>query len=333
MPAISPRDLVNAILSACQDSGCSGALTSGLRQHPRKFVIQTSESSFISVWVYAWTLTHGGRRSLPYEYRIQMTTVASPLVFNPSGDTVLIGYEPNLKMFAGFDIERHRNFTTGSPSVQVDIRTLRRAIADGMAFDRKNNDEIAVGFRPDQLVNYCVDALKIHKLGTQGRTFALLEKASALDAITDAELNALSTEKRKRMIQRVSKLARDANFRRQIMVAYENRCAITGVQLKLVDAAHVLPVGAPGSVDNVVNGIALSPTYHRAYDNGLIYFTEQYEMRLNRPKVSELADLGLDGGLIDFRSSLGRLILPPDRRQWPKPEFIRKANRFRQISA
>jgi putative restriction endonuclease len=55
------------------------------------------------------------------------------------------------------------------------------------------------------------------------------------------------------------------------MFAYGNRCAVTRVQLRLVDAAHILPVGTTGSADHVRNGIALSPTYHRAFDAGLIY--------------------------------------------------------------
>ena len=46
--------------------------------------------------------------------------------------------------------------------------------------------------------------------------------------------------------------------------------------LDLVDAAHILPVGAPESIDDIRNGIAIAPTYHRAYDNGLIYLDEDY---------------------------------------------------------
>src|SRR4030042_1355242 len=119
MPAIDPLKLVNAILDAFQDSGSSGILISSLKQHPRRFIIET-EAGGIETWVYAWTLTHGGRPNLPDEYRIQMTTVSSPLPLNSKGYTFLLGYEPNTKMFAGLDLTRHRTFTMGSPSVQID---------------------------------------------------------------------------------------------------------------------------------------------------------------------------------------------------------------------
>jgi putative restriction endonuclease len=101
-----------------------------------------------------------------------------------------------------------------------------------------------------------------------------------------------------------------------------------------VDAAHILPVGAEGSTDDVQNGLALSPTFHRAFDNGLVFLDDEYVMRINPAKELQIVTLRLDGGLPDFKSLLDRRIhLPPDRRQWPEPAIIRKANDYRRISA
>lgn len=330
MPAISPRGLADAIISAIQDSGCSGILTSPIRQHPRKFVISSPDGASHFLWVYAWTLTHGGRPSLPDEYRIQMTTVASPLSLNPQGHTVLIGYEPDLKLFAGFDLSHHSTFTAGSPSVQIDIKTVRNALHAGMTFDRKTNDEIAIGFRPDHFINYALNSEHLHRYGTQPAVFKLLEKATSLEEITEPDVADLA-EPRKRIVQTISRLSRRASFHQQVLQAYDRRCAVTRAQLRLVDAAHILPVGAPSSADTVTNGLALSPTYHRAFDNGLIYLTEDYEMKINQAKVGELTTLRLDGGIETFKACLGKVLLPPDRNQWPRKEFIRKANSFRSI--
>ena len=129
---------------------------------------------------------------------------------------------------------------------------------------------------------------------------------------------------------KVSRLARDSDFRRKVIVAYDRKCCITGLQLRLIDAAHILPVGAEGSTDDVQNGLCLSPTYHRAYDGGLIYLTEDRRMLINPKKKNELVRLGLGGGLRDFEVHLEReTLLPPDRKQWPIAEFIRAANEFR----
>jgi putative restriction endonuclease len=330
VPATQPVILVDAILEAIQESGHSAILISGIRQHPRKFLITAPDGGETFLFVYAWTLTHGGRTRLPDEYRIQITSVQSPLHLSTEGSTILIGYEPNLKMFAGFDLNRHKTFTTGSPSVQIDIRSVRKAIDDGIAFDRKSNDEIAVGVRPDQLLNYAYNAEHLHKYGKEPNTLRLLSKASSLESIPSADFDALS-EPRQRIVQTLSRLSRAANFRIQVLNAYGNRCAVTRAQLRLIDAAHILPVGAPGSVDHVRNGIALSPTFHRAYDATLIYLDEELKMKINPRRETELSSLRLDGGLAEFKNSLGRIHLPADKRQWPDISFISKANRYRLI--
>lgn len=116
------------------------------------------------------------------------------------------------------------------------------------------------------------------------------------------------------------------------MFAYGNRCAVTRAQLRLVDAAHILPVGVNGSTDVVQNGIALSPTYHRAFDAGLIYLTEGREMKVNLALVDSFRRLNLSGGLDSFCQPLGPIFLPPDSGQHPSRDFIRKANRVRQIN-
>jgi putative restriction endonuclease len=117
------------------------------------------------------------------------------------------------------------------------------------------------------------------------------------------------------------------------LTAYANRCAVTRMQLRLVDAAHILPVSAQNSTDDVRNGLALSPTYHRAFDNALIFLDESLVMRINPAKALQLATLRLEGGLPDFKNYLGKRIhLPPDKRQWPEPGMIRKANSYRRIA-
>jgi len=104
------------------------------------------------------------------------------------------------------------------------------------------------------------------------------------------------------------------------------------MQLRLVEAAHILPVAAPGSTDHIKNGLALSPTYHRAFDTGLIFVDTEYVMRINPTKSAQLKKLNLTAGFPDFKASLGKIHLPADRSQWPHLSFIRKANKLRGIA-
>jgi putative restriction endonuclease len=330
MPAIQPGELVEAILQAIQDSEYTGVLISPVRRHPRRFTVIAPDGAQTILSVYAWTLTFGGRPQLRNEYRIQMTSVRSPLEIPGDGPAVLLGYEPNLRLFAGFDFGRHRTFTTGSPSVQIDIETLRQAEREGLSFHRKGNREIAIAIRSDQLMSYALNAESLHRYGREGSIFRLLTRATALQEIAAEDIAALSVERR-RIVQTVSRLSRRGGFRQQVLFAYGNRCAVTRVQLRLVEAAHIVPVGAPGSADDVRNGIALAATYHRAYDNGLIYLDNDFRMQINAQEIDGLERLNLHGGLEAFRAPLGKIFLPPDRRQWPALDFIRLANRFRNI--
>jgi putative restriction endonuclease len=330
MPAIQPQVLTDAVLQAVQESGFVGALISPVRSHPRRFSVVGPDGVRTVLSVYIWTLTFGGRPKLVNEFRVQMTSVASPLPIPGDGPAVLLGYEPTLRLFAGFDLARHRKFTTGSPSVQIDIEVLRRAETEGLSFHRKSNDEIAIGIRPDQLMTYALNAESLHRYGREASTLRLLTRAAAQMEIPARDIASLSTERR-RIVQAVSRLSRLASFRRQVLFAYGDRCAVTRVQLRLVDAAHILPVGAPESADNVRNGIALAPTYHRAFDNGLIYLDEGYQMRVNAFEIEKLAKVGLDGGVEAFRVPLGKIFLPPDPGQRPAVEYIRRANRVRGI--
>jgi putative restriction endonuclease len=108
MPAVSPKLIVSELIDAVhQSGGVASYISETARTHPKKLVVSFLGKHY-SLWVYIWTLTRGGRISLPDEYRIQLTSVSSPLRKNPNGGTVLLGYYPELKMFAGFDLAKPR---------------------------------------------------------------------------------------------------------------------------------------------------------------------------------------------------------------------------------
>jgi putative restriction endonuclease len=215
--------------------------------------------------------------------------------------------------------------------VQIDRNELAQAEIEGIIFQRKSNDEIAIGFRPDMFMAYATNAQALHRYGRDARMLRLLNEATQTPPQT-LQLDYLAAD-RQRVVREVSRLTRAADFRQRVLFAYGNRCAITRVQLRLIDAAHILPVGAARSSDSVTNGLCLSPTYHRAFDAGLIYLDEDFRMQINLSRLAILQAANLAGGLDTFRARLGeRIFLPPDPQQRPGADFIRRANRFRQIT-
>jgi putative restriction endonuclease len=331
MPALAPSLLVRAVNRAFDEGDASAILVSDVRGNPRRFLVQHQRHT-IEVWIYIWTLTHGGGAARPEdEYRIQLTGVLPPIQESPGGPTLLMGYEPNIQCFAGFDLRKHRVFSTQSPSIQIPITTLHNALQHGLSFTTKGNDEIAIGVRPDSFVAYCLHAEVLHRVGADAKMTNLLSKAVALEEVPSGVIHSMR-EERQRVLREVVQLSRDSSFRRKVIHAYDRRCAVTRMQLRLIDAAHILPIGAVGSTDEVANGLCLSPTYHRAFDGALIYLDRSLRMQINSDKEKELVEAGLAGGLDDFKSYLGMKIhLPEDRAQWPAVDYIKAANEYRRI--
>lgn len=94
-------------------------------------------------------------------------------------------------------------------------------------------------------------------------------------------------QNRDRMSFTVSRVVRDRLFRRVVLRAYSERCAISGLKLingkgrAEVAAAHIRPVEANGP-DSVSNGIALSGTVHWMFDRGLLSLSDELQVLVSR---------------------------------------------------
>ncbi|MDH7974020.1 HNH endonuclease [Sphingomonas sp. AR_OL41] len=94
-------------------------------------------------------------------------------------------------------------------------------------------------------------------------------------------------QERDRISYLTSRIVRDRVFRRVVLRAYDERCAITGLKLingggrAEVEAAHIRPVEANGP-DIVSNGLALSGTAHWMFDRGLISLADDMSIMVSR---------------------------------------------------
>lgn len=118
---------------------------------------------------------------------------------------------------------------------------------------------------------------------------------------------------------------RDRAFRRAVRLAYDNRCAVTGLKLingggrPEVQAAHIKPVADKGP-DSVRNGLALSGTIHWLFDRGLISVAEDLTILRAKDSIPESIERLLHPS--------GRLILPSDPTQRPHPKFLQHHREF-----
>ncbi len=139
-----------------------------------------------------------------------------------------------------------------------------------------------------------------------------------------AALVAAPLEEQERRIAQmlVNRKIRDAAFRRQVVDAYDSRCAVTGLRIingggkAEVQAAHILPV-ADGGPDVVQNGLALSATVHWLFDRHLISLTDEFGLLVAHNRVpGELQGL--------FARQLECIHLPKDQKLWPHPAYIQR---------
>jgi len=82
-------------------------------------------------------------------------------------------------------------------------------------------------------------------------------------------------------------------FKREVPKIYNNTCAISGLRLtavtttvSMIDACHIVPFSESYD-DTLTNGIALCPNLHRAFDRGLISFSDNYTVLINKNFVED----------------------------------------------
>jgi len=103
-----------------------------------------------------------------------------------------------------------------------------------------------------------------------------------------------------------------------------------GVQLNLLDAAHIMPVAADNSTDDTNNGVALCKLHHAAFDRNLVSFDESYRIEVSDSELQRLAGIQRGGGADDFRNMLkDALVLPGDRRDYPPSSLIESSRAIR----
>lgn len=329
MARLPKRDLLATVERAVLDSGWSYLHLSAPTDHPARYSVFRGDQSFTGR-VYIWNLTPGGKNRPLDEWRIQATGVGR-FQLEEDGKTLILGWEDQRSVFAGFDPHKHSGPLGHSPSLQLRERALDDAVRNGLAVHNKGNDELAVAFRPDFLATYMANVEPLHECGEFESEIDLLQQIGEEVAnVDDTDVRVAVAEPRRYAVVAARRALREIGFRNRVLGAYGHRCAMCGIQLRLLDAAHILPAAHPESTDGTDNGIALCALHHRAYDRTLVTFDAEFRTHANGAVIERLTAENKDGGLTAFRRDLRPILgLPPDRRDWPAERFVNSANELR----
>lgn len=332
MAKLSKRQLRDLIAASISGSGWGLLYLSGANEHPFRLLVYREGESY-PVKMYVWNISHGGGARRPAdEYRIQITGVDQfePEAGSDRARTLILGYWDDHEVFAGFDVRKHVGHLGFSPSMQIRQHYLVDALANGFAFCPKDNGEVAVAFRPDLMGDYIRDWTALHDLGATPDILPVVTGAVQTTVAGGVPDLAGMPARRQTAVRMVTEKVRDAGFRKRVIAAYEHRCAFCGVQMDLIDAAHIVPVGHPQSTDETTNGVSLCALHHRAFDKSLVTFDHRWRIRVSNREVNRLRQAGHDGGLPEFRTGLRDVIvLPADPMLRPRADYLNLANTHR----
>jgi HNH endonuclease len=151
-------------------------------------------------------------------------------------------------------------------------------------------------------------------IGLDQESIALASSASGI--LEAADENTVARARRA-----VEVLVRDGRFKGRVCTQYDHKCAMCGLNFGLIEAAHIYPASAPGSTDEVWNGVALCRNHHAAFDAHLVWVDPQS----SRIKLSGkmLVHAEVNDACRNFVATTAEWLSPPmNEDALPRPEMF-----------
>ena len=327
MPKLNKEQLVNSFVSAVESAGWSVGVVE--LRHPFRLYVYRDDEAY-SVLLYIWNITPGGRNRPEDEYRVQVTGI-SEFEQHPEYKTLILGYSSDQGVFAGWDVSFHLGRLGTSPSLQIREQYLIGAVDHGFAVAPKDQGELAVVFAPSFVMTYIRNLEGLHAAGAIAEDIEVLERVAEAETIDEVDLSPLPAP-RQRVVRTFAQSFREASFRQRVLAAYQGACAMCGLQLKLVEAAHIIPVYDPQSTDETANGICLCVLHHKAMDRALLGVAPDYRILVNDAEFTRLGDENAGGGADQVREGIGAIIrLPAEEILRPNPAYLHAALEVRRF--
>jgi putative restriction endonuclease len=154
--------------------------------------------------------------------------------------------------------------------------------------------------------------------------------ADQYSAVGASEASMMTAVRREYTTRAVLQRLHQQQFRRMVLSAYRERCAICHLKhLELLDAAHILPDRHPLGEPVVTNGLGLCKIHHSAYDANIIGIDPDARVHVREDILREKDGPMLKHGLQEVAGY--RLLLPRKDDLRPNRDFL--AERFERFRA
>ena len=326
MPFLSSGELLQAVIDACRHRTEAVLFVQG--HNPFSVSVDGRE-----VTLFVANVSHA-RRSDPDEFRIQCPGDLPDRLAAQEADGNLIcilGYNADTDTFSAWDPTRfvQRSRTTQRFSLYTRLSNHQRAKTNGFSVYQDASHQNVLSFRSEFMALYVGNSEVMHQATHRALQNLVSAHRDTRSGVASRKL--VSVAKRKIAITH-NQYARNPQFRQAVLEAYKNCCAMCGLQLELIEAAHLVPHAHPRGMDVVPNGIALCALHHKSLDTGLLYIDANYDIRINAVRQRYLTRMQRTGGFRRFRRQLRAMIaLPQDLTEVPLVENITLGNQLRGI--
>ena len=237
-------------------------------------------SGWVRVAAYLGPIGHSQRGRGDVERRFQNPGSNRPILSTPGELPLLLGaYESDgTRLLVGMEVGKRLGKKTRQ-SLFMPLYLLRSAGYWGWAEHFSDVGEQLVAFAPRLLPVY----VDLRQSGVEIPANAV-EQLVVASGAGDEEAGSDAV---RRAIATISRLVRGAEFSRDVRKAYDGHCAMCGLDFTLVEGAHIYPVSAPGSKDEIWNGVALCRNHHAAFDSFLLYVHPKSQRIQLHPRVIE----------------------------------------------
>ena len=326
MPTLNSGELLQAVMDSCHMSTEAVLYIDG--QNPYRLLLNGRTCTF-----FVANITHA-RRADPDEFRIQCPgNMPSRLAASEGlGETIsILGYHVGSGTFSAWDprLFSNRSHRTQRFSMYTRLSGLQRASTLGFTRYVDSEGQAVLLFRPEYLSLYIENSEFIHE-ATDAAIQRIVDVYGATPVGVAPERRVVISKRRVQVTH--IQFARSPQFRAEVLTAYEHSCAMCGMQLELIEAAHFIPHAHPDGLDEVGNGIALCALHHKSLDTGLVYVDVNYHIRINQTRYTYLRKAGAIGGILQYRRQLRlNIAVPEDDSKHPIRENIVRGNHMRGI--
>ena len=158
--------------------------------------------------------------------------------------------------------------------------------------------------------------------------FTLMADQTTMPRLTDDV--AMIVIRREYVTRAVMQRLHQQQFRRLVLKAYSERCAICSLRhVELLDAAHILPDRDPRGDPLISNGLGLCKIHHSAFDANILGIDPDAQVHVREDILGEADGPMLRHGLQETHGS--RISLPRRDEHRPNRDFL--AERFTRFLA